>query len=156
MATLTINPNAAGDITNISTVTGAATHWQAVSKGSVSDTSFVSDTGVAGTFVGDLYKFDTAALSGKINSVTLFARIAREANGFMVQNFSLKTNGTTFDYTWTDPANGAFDTQNSGVLTTNPQTTLAWTLSDVRNIHCLLYTSPSPRDRQKSRMPSSA
>ena len=22
--------------------------------------------------------------------------------------------------------------------------------------HCLLYTSPSPRDRQKSRMPSSA
>ena len=25
-----------------------------------------------------------------------------------------------------------------------------------KNIHCLLYTSPSPRDRQKSRMPSSA
>ena len=24
------------------------------------------------------------------------------------------------------------------------------------NLHCLLYTSPSPRDRQKSRMPSSA
>ena len=26
----------------------------------------------------------------------------------------------------------------------------------VRNDGCLLYTSPSPRDRQKSRMPSSA
>ena len=26
----------------------------------------------------------------------------------------------------------------------------------VQNITCLLYTSPSPRDRQKSRMPSSA
>ena len=25
-----------------------------------------------------------------------------------------------------------------------------------QNISCLLYTSPSPRDRQKSRMPSSA
>ena len=25
-----------------------------------------------------------------------------------------------------------------------------------RGIRCLLYTSPSPRDRQKSRMPSSA
>ena len=25
-----------------------------------------------------------------------------------------------------------------------------------RLTHCLLYTSPSPRDRQKSRMPSSA
>ena len=24
------------------------------------------------------------------------------------------------------------------------------------NVACLLYTSPSPRDRQKSRMPSSA
>ena len=27
---------------------------------------------------------------------------------------------------------------------------------DSLNIPCLLYTSPSPRDRQKSRMPSSA
>ena len=27
---------------------------------------------------------------------------------------------------------------------------------DVRYSNCLLYTSPSPRDRQKSRMPSSA
>ena len=30
-----------------------------------------------------------------------------------------------------------------------------WTLTEQLNI-CLLYTSPSPRDRQKSRMPSSA
>ena len=28
--------------------------------------------------------------------------------------------------------------------------------ADVVTIACLLYTSPSPRDRQKSRMPSSA
>ena len=28
--------------------------------------------------------------------------------------------------------------------------------TDVQNEGCLLYTSPSPRDRQKSRMPSSA
>ena len=28
--------------------------------------------------------------------------------------------------------------------------------SDSEYIDCLLYTSPSPRDRQKSRMPSSA
>ena len=26
----------------------------------------------------------------------------------------------------------------------------------VENMHCLLYTSPSPRDRTRSRMPSSA
>ena len=32
------------------------------------------------------------------------------------------------------------------------------TVCNVRAVpyHCLLYTSPSPRDRQKSRMPSSA
>ena len=29
-------------------------------------------------------------------------------------------------------------------------------LIDLRKFICLLYTSPSPRDRQKSRMPSSA
>ena len=29
-------------------------------------------------------------------------------------------------------------------------------LSRARSNNCLLYTSPSPRDRQKSRMPSSA
>ena len=29
-------------------------------------------------------------------------------------------------------------------------------IKDVIAISCLLYTSPSPRDRQKSRMPSSA
>ena len=27
---------------------------------------------------------------------------------------------------------------------------------EVKAVSCLLYTSPSPRDRQKSRMPSSA
>ena len=29
-------------------------------------------------------------------------------------------------------------------------------LDSAETWHCLLYTSPSPRDRQKSRMPSSA
>ena len=29
-------------------------------------------------------------------------------------------------------------------------------ISEYKNKNCLLYTSPSPRDRQKSRMPSSA
>ena len=29
-------------------------------------------------------------------------------------------------------------------------------LSDVRELPCLLYTSPSPRDKRQSRMPSSA
>ena len=32
----------------------------------------------------------------------------------------------------------------------------AWIQFNIRYYICLLYTSPSPRDRQKSRMPSSA
>ena len=32
----------------------------------------------------------------------------------------------------------------------------AYTVKIKNNSNCLLYTSPSPRDRQKSRMPSSA
>ena len=35
-------------------------------------------------------------------------------------------------------------------------TTVYRTLQSLSEIDCLLYTSPSPRDRQKSRMPSSA
>ena len=31
-----------------------------------------------------------------------------------------------------------------------------WPTASMRFYTCLLYTSPSPRDRQKSRMPSSA
>ena len=33
---------------------------------------------------------------------------------------------------------------------------IAFSTNGQRDITCLLYTSPSPRDRQKSRMPSSA
>ena len=45
----------------------------------------------------------------------------------------------------------------------NIDTEMMYCFSDHDNLHgsikvgfCLLYTSPSPRDRQKSRMPSSA
>ena len=41
----------------------------------------------------------------------------------------------------TEPNHGS----NPGGMTTN-----------IKDMGCLLYTSPSPRDRQKSRMPSSA
>ena len=37
-----------------------------------------------------------------------------------------------------------------------PQKNIFATDRKARLIHCLLYTSPSPRDRTRSRMPSSA
>ena len=42
------------------------------------------------------------------------------------------------------------------VPTVNNMVTLTTGYTSVEDIPCLLYTSPSPRDRQKSRMPSSA
>ena len=41
----------------------------------------------------------------------------------------------------------------NGILT---DVYVLWVVLDEEDNICLLYTSPSPRDRQKSRMPSSA
>ena len=61
----------------------------------------------------------------------------------------------TFDVNITLPKNyviGATGVQVSDADNGNGTNTVAFHAEDV----CLLYTSPSPRDRQKSRMPSSA
>ena len=42
-----------------------------------------------------------------------------------------------------------------GIGTTNAQQNSLYVVGDT-NITCLLYTSPSPRDKRQSRMPSSA
>ena len=76
-------------------------------------------------------------------------------------------------YTWTSPMAGGVDPLHQlidflgiavGGIEGNrvmgfgfPDQTLIWDGSALQNTTgCLLYTSPSPRDRQKSRMPSSA
>ena len=52
---------------------------------------------------------------------------------------------------------GQFDVRRDDVANKN-ETELTGQISidKARITNCLLYTSPSPRDRQKSRMPSSA
>ena len=44
---------------------------------------------------------------------------------------------------------------NAANIASDSQRTLEAIIKDTQ-LGCLLYTSPSPRDRQKSRMPSSA
>ena len=67
------------------------------------------------------------------------------AGGLMTEEFS------------TDPSNRGWSMTNASILAgsltslTNSTVTSPWFANN-----CLLYTSPSPRDRQKSRMPSSA
>ena len=50
----------------------------------------------------------------------------------------------------------AVSNQKGGVGKSTMLVTLASLLNYSMDKSCLLYTSPSPRDRQKSRMPSSA
>ena len=56
---------------------------------------------------------------------------------------SRNANVKTYEFSYTDGAGGSG--QNKNLFTVNADGNA-----------CLLYTSPSPRDRQKSRMPSSA
>ena len=55
-------------------------------------------------------------------------------------------------YKFVDPKGGVAASKSSPLVKTMQAQTQA-----INNLGgCLLYTSPSPRDRQKSRMPSSA
>ena len=56
--------------------------------------------------------------------------------------------------TYIDQIYQVIDIQRTDSITTQEAET--FTLTGRNSDVCLLYTSPSPRDRQKSRMPSSA
>ena len=66
--------------------------------------------------------------------------------------FSVVT-GTTLGYGDFSPVGGIVRIA-AGIQALSGPVLLAFYVS--KSLHCLLYTSPSPRDRQKSRMPSSA
>ena len=56
-----------------------------------------------------------------------------------------------------DPAADAMSPENVLIFATGPLTgTMASTGGRYAVVTCLLYTSPSPRDKRQSRMPSSA
>ena len=63
------------------------------------------------------------------------------------------------DATW-DSMNGEYGSGSAVVGDFGSEIVLDGSVEDIainmQFIPCLLYTSPSPRDRQKSRMPSSA
>ena len=49
-----------------------------------------------------------------------------------------------------------YQLQDYDLLTTESEETTLWDGREWRIHYCLLYTSPSPRDKRQSRMPSSA
>ena len=64
----------------------------------------------------------------------------------------IKTEGDNFDYWY------SYEVEDGTFVDYNIYCGDEWCVAkqDGKYEYCLLYTSPSPRDRQKSRMPSSA
>ena len=85
------------------------------------------------TPIADIVASETT-INCNITSITLNAEGSDSGNGF--------------DFVWGNDGG----TDLNGVTSLQPDITEPGTYF----ITCLLYTSPSPRDRQKSRMPSSA
>ena len=125
--TVTINTNGTGFVTLTATPTGA-TQIAIVGDRTIQRTSDFT-TG------GDLF---ATTLNDELDSLTIFAQQNAEA-----VNRALKAPQT--------------DPTNISMTLPRASSRAGKVLSfDSNGNPCLLYTSPSPRDRQKSRMPSSA
>ena len=88
--------------------------------------------------------------------------VIQAAPGGPVEQMIAKLKGTNTDFTQRYTGAGSTDVMGdkSVAATATPNTTSKYRGArgldpDLIN-DCLLYTSPSPRDREKSRMPSSA
>ncbi len=82
----TLTPNNPGDLTNITTLVGAATHWQSQLTDD-GDTSYVEEPGAA--YTGDTYAIaHTIPSYAHIDSVTVYTRARKTAAG--VSNLRLR------------------------------------------------------------------
>ncbi len=129
MAIETLRPNGAGFQTNISTVIGAATHWQAVDEVSQdgSTTYLSNDSGNQGTLQRDLYTIpDHSVGGGPINQVEVVA-FTQHTVSFV--HLSLRTHSTTYDSP--DDVGAGGWSKESYVWTTNPFTSSAWTWIEI-------------------------
>lgn len=133
----TLRPNGVGATTDISNVSGAATHWEAVDE-------VVADDGDSYVYqVATATKLDTYALpasegSGTITSVTAYARL-RDAWHPTTNNtarVAIRTGGIDyFGATITIPRDGSWNTY-SKAWATNPNTGNAWTWAEIDALEC--------------------
>ena len=91
-------------------------------------------------------------VDGNVNQTTHFSEYTFicDASG----NMSICINGDTIysNWQWGDDSHSMCNFDIMGC----DNDSYLWDLNYSWNITCLLYTSPSPRDRTRSRMPSSA
>nr|CUV21346.1 protein of unknown function [Ralstonia solanacearum] len=95
----------------------------------------------------NLYASDSLSNTGgatifSLGDINIAANGARDGNGLLANRSNLVNNDQS-----TIEAQGNLEIATQTLNNTRPEPIVQT---------CLLYTSPSPRDRQKSRMPSSA
>ncbi len=125
--TETLAPNGAGSVTNIPTLFGAATHWQA-NLTNDGDTSYVENTGAVQS---DLYATTDSAIIGDptIDSVVVYIVCSRNLAGTANAYTYLRTNAANFS--GVANALGAGYVAYSTTYANNPQTVAPWTWAEV-------------------------
>ena len=153
--------------------TGGSERMRIDSSGNVLISKTVNDLGTAGLVLGDLGHVQSTIS----NSNVIYAnRLSTDGDVYRIyqdgsQEGSISVSGSTVSYNGFTGTHWSRFTDNSKptilrgtVLETldemcdwyNLEFDVVTQDEDGNDITCLLYTSPSPRDRQKSRMPSSA
>ena len=128
----TLRPDGAGDDTNIANVSGAATHWQAVSDASDASRVYQGTT----TYQRDLYTLaDSGNTTTSINSATIYFRIAIQVDKTVLATPHFKIGGVLYTGTEQTDATGytTFVTK-SQVYNTSPATSAAWTWNEINNM----------------------
>jgi hypothetical protein len=126
-ATSAIKPNAAGDLTNITSLVGAATHWQACSDSS--DSSYATMT--TSSYLVDLFNIPDQTFSGTIANIVFTTRFYDSSYG--LAKLAYKIGGTVYYGAERGSTYSAF-TSYTDTISTNPSTSLPWTLADVNNL----------------------
>ena len=124
--TLKLVPNAAGDATNITYVTGASTHWQACSDDSDNSCVYTPSS----SFKLDLYTLENTSQEGTINWVKVWIRVF--GGIFGKAKTAIKTDGQVF---YGDEYATNFTFVNcSTQYDKNPDTGEDWTWDDLNSL----------------------
>ena len=136
--------------------TVAITATATTTQGTISSVEFYNGATLLGTDTTAPYAFSWANVAAGTYAVTAKAIGSNGTTATSGPVSVVVTTAATPVVSITAPAAGASFVAPATVAITATATTTQGTISSVEFYNCLLYTSPSPRDRQKSRMPSSA
>ncbi len=126
----TIRPNGAGDETGL-TISGATPNWNCVDE-VTADEATTNVSTVSATYVEDLYTIPVITIPGTISSITVYFRCYSDSATITQASAyaHIKTNGAEHNGT-AETLSGTWTTF-SKTWTLNPETGVAWTMSDIR------------------------